>query len=259
MKKLILLFFGTISIIYSYSQDTIFADPYPNGIISNNYTTSTLKIILFPVENADYRIVFNKSAVRNTHKADGTVVTNEKYKPNYITVLNTDPSTGVISYRDILTADTTSQEQLYLNFTEIQTSPSDDLSFRLISEDPSTKSALTYEVSFKAKYAGDDTQVLLTLSLYFKYGRAMYVLKDFYVVINYKKYGYGGFGWQSHQKSDLEKLEKYYPAGLNDDKEKFWKVISNNIKQIISIVDVQVTQAKNGITPKNERTFDKSW
>ena len=182
--KLILVFFGAIIFFQSYSQDTIYADPYPNGIISNNYTTSPRKIVLYPVDNKDYRIIFNKGAVIKTHMADGTVVTNKKYKPKDITVLNTDPLTGVIFYRNVLTADTTLKEQLYLNFKEIQTSPSGDLNFRLISEDPSTKSALTYEVSFKAKYAGDDTQVILTLSLYFNHGRMMYVLKDFYVVIN---------------------------------------------------------------------------
>lgn len=248
--KLILVFFGTIIIFQSYSQDTIYSDPYPNGIISNNYTTSTRKIILYPVNKA-YRIVLNKSAVIKTHMADGTVVTNEKYKPKDITVLNTDPLTGDILYRNILIADTTLKEQLYMNFKEIKTRPSDDLYFRLISEDPSTKSALTYHVSFEAKYDGDCAQVILTLSLYFKHGRMLYELKDFYIAIFDKKYKYGWSGWQLHQESDRVQLESYYPEGLNDNKKKFWKVISNNIKQIIAILDIKMAQAKNSEMPNN--------
>ena len=258
MKILVVSSFLIILSISCYSQDTIFADPYPNGIISDNYTTSTLKFILYPVENPNYRIVFNKGEVEKILLADGTAYNNPKYKKSNMIVLNTVPLTGEIFYRDILTIDSVSKSSLYKIFRGLKTDPSSDLNFRLLSEDPSNNSTLTYEITFSAKYAGDDALVFITMTFYFKDNKVMYILKDFYVTISYKKYGFSFTGGPTHQKADLEKLEKYYPTSRGDT-EKFWKPIAYNIKFIEKLLRSKLILAKESNNSIENQSEDIDW
>jgi hypothetical protein len=251
----------------AFGQDTLYADAYPNGIISNNYEERGLDYRVYPVGNPKYRIKFPRKELQRIVKSTGEVYLNPRYDEDFfmksgdkkygMVVLPTVPETGKIYIEDVIHNSTASKEELYSTLLELSSSitykggsyasfwnnysvPESIVQFRLLSESPNTKDYLNYEATWNARYAGDDARIVGTLKLYFKEGRVKYVFSDFFVFMGVKK---KGFGFESAQTNNQDQLEYYYPLGRGDVK-KFWMPTYYSINYVIDLVEYNVQHPK---------------
>ena len=245
-----------------YGQDTLYADAYPNGIISENYEEKGLSYIIYPIDNPKYRIKFNKKELEMIAKADGEVFLNPEYDAGYfektkMVTLPAAPRTGKIRVEAIIANNKLTKDELYKSLVRLSDeiryqggpmyaavrtntkNPGTQPQFRILSESPSSKDFISYEMSLNAKFAGDDVRLVSVLKLYFKEGKVKLVLNDFYAFIGIvKKSGSGA------TTNNQDQLENFYPVRRSDIK-KFWVPIYNGVNYTVDLVKHITLTAKN--------------
>ncbi|MBC7388231.1 MAG: hypothetical protein H7329_03385 [Opitutaceae bacterium] len=102
---LIFLFLPVCLIAQSFvgkqTQDTIYSQPYPNGIITKNLEDK-MGYRFNPIENPNLDIVVSKKETIKIAYSNGKVFENPDYKSGELIILSTDPKSGKIFYSGLI-------------------------------------------------------------------------------------------------------------------------------------------------------------
>lgn len=94
MKAIAIILFLTIS-VNCISQDTIFSDAYPKGIIVDTTTTLVRPNKKIVIDKGEYRINIDKEEIIKITNSNGVVFQNKDYLKSMNLVVPVDPSTAM--------------------------------------------------------------------------------------------------------------------------------------------------------------------
>ena len=226
----------------AFSQDIVFANRYPNGLVVKNVYKQSSRYKFSPVDKPDFIISLKPNEVKATFKANGDTIHNSSYdyyleywNTKYV-ILRTDSLSGDIIYKNIVSIPEMSAKDLFLKAKQF---PKSSVHFELISEDHVDFTFQKYYCSFQA----NKRYIYFTLLLQFKGGRLRYELSDFISAIEVVESS--SFMTTSiSSKTSTKAYARYFNLGdlyvkanwLKDIKT-YWRVIETNINATISNIE----------------------
>lgn len=241
MKKI--LFLLMMPFVFK-GQDTIYADAYPTGIISDRDLNA--------IDFNDRKITLKKGELEIVIRKDELIkVTNKgvKYEnPNYISsgllVVPTEISSGKFYFSEVVAAKGVKKNDLYNSLKGL---PNSSVTFVLLADDETEKTSLTYRAVTYVKFAGDLHTMFFTLKIWFKDEKVKYEMSDFRLfysedkkinMLGNQNYSTGA----THIKNNP--LETYYTRGHRERFTEFWGTNMNNINTTINTIKTSVNRAK---------------
>lgn len=222
----------TITIIKGFSQDTIFCDAYPNGVIVSTVDMNNYEEKMNPINNSILNIIIPKNQIIKITNIQGIKYENSDYKKTDGIVVPIEPNTGKINYTGIIEVPEIKKNII---FKALQTLPSGNTQYDLISKDDEEYSFIQYRGKSSTKFAGDQYDVIFSLTIKIKDGKIKYEYHDFMFCFEKIKHKVGFQIGVTSETTNYKKshvLEKVYVPGYRGDR--FWVTIVNNMDESIN-------------------------
>lgn len=223
-----------------FSQDTIYCDAYPKGILVPTVDITNYKIKHYPINNSGLELIIPKKQIIKIVNASGVKYENPEYIESNDVVVPIDVLTGKVNYIAIIEVEGAKKKTLY---NALKTLPSSNIQYTLQSSDEAENTFMQYSGKFNARFAGDLYDVNFSLTLKFKDGKIKYDFHDFMFCFEEVKEKHSGTilgGYTigtKYRKSDP--LEKFYIPGYRGDK--FWTTIYNNMESAVETINKTCT------------------
>jgi|GEM_PF-3304855 len=234
--KHILILALLLSLEIVYSQDTIFSDAYPKGIVVPTIDMDDYESRLHPINNPNLKLIIPKKQVIKITNASGTKFVNNNYSKSSGIVIPIEQLTGKVNYVGIIEVPGATKKTLY---NALKTLPSANIQYYLVSSDESDNTFLQYSGKFNTKFAGDLYDVIFSLTIKFKDGKIKYDYHDFmfcFEEIKQKNRGDLGGSYSIATKYKVSNpLEKFYVPGYRGDK--FWMTIYTSMEEAVKAVN----------------------
>ena len=194
------------------AQVTVYAHPYPKGIVTKEVNKETGRYRLYPIDNPNLRIsILPKELIQIIYE-DGRVVSSDKTLNGESLVFSTEPRTGKIKYEGNVSFPEKDKTTLFNAYNQL-TIP--NVRLKLMSEDMENHSYLNYQVIMSADFAGDRYSVTYLVKLRFNEGEVTYELAEFEAF------------WLNIKSLDM----LYAWDSRNGDIKKFWTPIKTAISE----------------------------
>lgn len=223
-----------------YSQDTIYSDAYPKGILVPSVDLVNYKSKLYPINNSGLELIIPKKQIIKIVNLNGLKYENPEYIKSNDVVVPIDILTGKVIYIGIIEVKDAKKKVL---FNALKTLPSSNIQYTLLSSDEIENTFMQYSGKFNARFAGDLYDVNFSLTLKFKDGKIKYDYHDFIFCFEEVKEKHSGTiigGYTvgtKYRKSDP--LEKFYIPGYRGDK--FWLTIYTNMENALKAINKTCT------------------
>lgn len=223
---------------YIKSQDTIYTNSYPKGIVTKDIEETKFSFSFIPINNSQLNIKVADNSVSKIKYLNGKIYVNPDYnsfEQNEV-ILSTDPLTGKVVYTGIIEAKGASMKSLY---NSIKTIPHGEVKYFLIASDETELTYQKYVGRFSVYFAGDPYIMFFNLLIKFKDGKIKYEYSDFVATFGETKSKgelNGLFSNGVHTTTSERQLivDKLYAQPRKSDFKLFWKPIANNINNSIS-------------------------
>lgn len=230
-----------LNLIKAYSQDTIYSDAYPKGIVVLEVNINDYKSKLNPVDNSSLELIIPKKQIIKIANSAGIKYENKEYIKSTDIVVPIEPSTGKVNYIGVIEIDGAKKKTL---FNALKTLPSANIEYTFVSADESDNTFIQYRGKFNTKFAGDLYDVVFNLTIKFKDGKIKYNYHDFmfcFEEIKQKNRGdFGGSYSIATKYKNSNPLEKFYVPGYRGDK--FWATIYKNMDDAIKTLNKLCTE-----------------
>lgn len=231
----------TLNFVKVFSQDTIYCDAYPKGIVVPTIDMNDYSKVLHPINNSNLKLIIPKKQVIKIASPTGIKYVNNEYSQSSGVVIPSDQLTGKVNYIGIIDVPGATKKKLY---NALKTLPSANVQYNLVSSDDSESSFLQYTGKFNARFAGDLYDVVFTLTVKFKDGKIKYDYHDFmfcFEEIKEKNRANltGGSYSIATKYRVANPLEQYYIPGYRNDK--FWMSISVSMEEALKTLNKTCT------------------
>lgn len=234
--KIVLTIHLFLNVLNVHSQDTIYSDAYPKGIVVPTVDITNYKTKQNPIENPTLELIIPKKQIIKITNSSGVKFENNEYIKTNDVVVPIEQSTGKVNYIGIIEIEGAKKQTL---FKALKTLPSANIQYTLISSDETDNTFIQYSGKFNTRFAGDLYDVVFNLTIKFKDGKIKYNYHDFmfcFEEIKQKTRGdFGGTYSINTKYKNANPLEKFYVPGYRGDK--FWETISNNMDESIKTIN----------------------
>ena len=207
----LLLLFAFFIAQPSNAQTTVYAHPYPKGIVTDNLDKKNAKwYTLYPINNRNLRISIHSKELIAIRYASGKRFFPERSEKDASLLFSTDSLTGKIRYAGKASYSKRSKRELYEAFTHLSLK---EVRLKRLFEDNAAHSFQYYQAELKPVFAGDLYSVTFLVKLWFEDGEVTYELTEF------ERY------WMNIKSLD----ELYASSSRNGDVAKFWQPVRTAI------------------------------
>jgi len=132
IKRIFLIVLLQIILMTVFAQDTIFSDAYPKGLVINIPAASIPSNKNIKIDKGEYTIMIDKDEIIKITNGSGVVFQNTTYLRSLNIVVPVDPSSGNITYNEVVEVAGIKKKELYEGLKVL---PNNSVTYILVSKD----------------------------------------------------------------------------------------------------------------------------
>jgi hypothetical protein len=227
------------------SQDTIYSDAYPKGLLAHEYTQEELteKRVYAKKDGFTIGIPVNE-IIKIVNKEGSVKYENKQYEKSNKFVAETDAETGKIAYTEVVEAKGATKKQLYDALIGL---PSTDVYYGVLSKDDNDYSAITYRAYTYVKISGDLHTLYCNLAIKIKDDKIKFEMSDYRLFYSEQK-GVNVMGNANYSTGATHikniPLEKSYTPANRDKGDRIWEAYSKLFNSTVNSIKSKVSKSK---------------
>lgn len=229
-----------------FSQDTIYCDAYPKGIVVGELTDKELHRKRFEILKNDARIWFDKDEVIKVVGKNGLKYENKEYSPSGKLVVDTDKESGKVYYSEVVEVKGASKKELY---NALMGLPNTDVYYNMLSKDDNEYTSIIYRPYTYVKFAGDLYTLFCTLTIRIKDEKIKYEMTDYRMFFSEKQninaLGNSNYNTGATNVSNFP-IENYYNPNSRSLKHNIWEGYLKIFDKTKEQIKVKLSKAKQG-------------
>lgn len=243
MRKIVFISLLQVTHCICLSQDTIFSDAYPKGIIVDTAIISVKPNKNIKIDKGEFTIDIDKDEVIKVTNSSGIVFQNAAYLSSLNITVPIDPTSGKIFYTEVVEVKGVKKKDLY---EALKALPNTAVTYNLVSKDETEFSSIFYRGSFFMKYAGDLNVVFFEITIKIKDEKIKYELSNFRLYFTESKQtnmlGNTNYSTLPTNVKNIP-LEKLYTRGHRTRWTEMWGKLAGNFDATIS--NIKTTAKKS--------------